>query len=59
MEVADELFAAMEQGDAGRVEELWNNDIAVWHSGDRTDNDHDRSPSGDPLVPGPHHAAPL
>ena len=33
----------MERGDAGRVRELWNDDIAVWHSGDRADNDFDRA----------------
>ena len=43
MDVADELFGAMERGDAGRVRELWNDDIAVWHSGDRADNDVDRA----------------
>ena len=50
------LFAAMEQGDAGRVEELWNNDIAV-SPGDRPTTI-TTGPFWHPLVPGPHHAAP-
>ena len=43
MAIADELFTAMERGDATAVQELWNDDIAVWHSGDRADNDHGRA----------------
>lgn len=43
MSVADELFAAMESGDTSRVRDLWNDDIAVWHSGDRADNNYDRA----------------
>lgn len=43
MAIADELFTAMERGDATAVQELWNDDIVVWHSGDRADNDHGRA----------------
>jgi hypothetical protein len=38
-DVADTLFRAIEGSDVGMIEELWNDDIVVWHSGDRADND--------------------
>jgi hypothetical protein len=43
LSVAEDLFTAMEHSDVGMIEELWNDDIAVWHSGDRADNDYVRA----------------
>ncbi|CAN5564322.1 nuclear transport factor 2 family protein [soil metagenome] len=40
-DVADTLFGAIENSDVGLIDELWSSDIAVWHSGDRADNDRD------------------
>ena len=37
------LFEAIERSDVGMIEELWNDDIAVWHSGDARDNDYRRA----------------
>ncbi|MHA7648961.1 nuclear transport factor 2 family protein [Mycobacterium sp. ML4] len=34
-EVADRLFAAIEQGDRATVETMWSNDVAVWRSDGR------------------------
>ena len=42
-DVADTLFRAIEASDVGMIDELWNDDIAVWHSGDQTDNDRARA----------------
>jgi ketosteroid isomerase-like protein len=42
-DVADTLFRAIEASDVALVEQLWNHDIAVWHSGDHQDNDRDRA----------------
>lgn len=42
-DVADTLFRAIEGSDVAVIEELWNDDIVVWHSGDREDNDRDRA----------------
>lgn len=42
-DVADTLFRAIEGSDVGMIEALWNDDIAVWHSGDRKDNDRARA----------------
>jgi ketosteroid isomerase-like protein len=41
--VANALFSAIEQGDTGAIEVLFADDIAVWHSGDRRDNDRARA----------------
>lgn len=43
IDVADRLFRAIEQSDVALIEELWNDDIAVWHSGDPKDNDYRRA----------------
>jgi ketosteroid isomerase-like protein len=36
--VADQLFGAIERGDYEAVENLWTDDVLVWHSGDPKDN---------------------
>jgi ketosteroid isomerase-like protein len=38
-EVANQLFTAIENGDAAAVNRLWHDDIAVWRPGARRDND--------------------
>jgi ketosteroid isomerase-like protein len=38
-EVANQLFTAIENGDAAAVNRLWRDDIAVWRPGARRDND--------------------
>ena len=40
-DVADNLFRAIEAGDVAAVEQFWDDDILVWHSGDQEDNDRD------------------
>jgi ketosteroid isomerase-like protein len=35
VDVADRLFAAIEQGDAAAVDRMWGADIAVWRAGAR------------------------
>ncbi|MCT7661048.1 nuclear transport factor 2 family protein [Mycobacterium deserti] len=42
VEVADRLFAAIEQGDISMVQQIWADDIVVWKTGDR-DRDKDRA----------------
>ncbi len=42
-DVANRLFGAIEAGDYARVEDLWSDDVAVWHSGDAEDNDRIRA----------------
>jgi ketosteroid isomerase-like protein len=42
-DVADALFHAIERGDYAAVEQLWAEDVAVWHSGDEADNDRARA----------------
>src|SRR3954470_12354118 len=42
-DVANRLFAAIERGDYPTVEGMWADDVGVWHSGDRKDNDRDRA----------------
>ena len=37
--VADRLFAAIERADTAAIEQLWDADVLVWHSGDTGDND--------------------
>jgi ketosteroid isomerase-like protein len=38
VDVADRLFAAIENSDVAAVDRLWSNDIAVWRVGARRDN---------------------
>ena len=38
LDVADRLFEAIEQTDVAMIEELFSDDIAVWHTGDTQDN---------------------
>jgi ketosteroid isomerase-like protein len=42
-DVADTLFRAIEGSDIAMIEQLWNDDILVWHSGDLEDNHRDRA----------------
>jgi ketosteroid isomerase-like protein len=42
-EVANQLFAAIENGDRAAVDRLWHDDIAVWRPGARADNDKARA----------------
>jgi ketosteroid isomerase-like protein len=42
-DVANGLFGAIERGDYAAVENLWADDVAVWHSGDEADNDRVRA----------------
>jgi ketosteroid isomerase-like protein len=37
-DVADRLFDAIERGDHEAVENLWTDDVLVWHTGDPKDN---------------------
>jgi ketosteroid isomerase-like protein len=39
VDVADRLFDAIERADTANIERLWDDDVLVWHSGDREDND--------------------
>ncbi|MGO9033225.1 nuclear transport factor 2 family protein [Mycobacterium sp.] len=41
-EVADQLFAAIERGDETTLNELFDDEIAVWRDGARRDNDKER-----------------
>ena len=43
VDLADELFAAIERGDDARFDELFADDIAVWRSGARRDDDKQRA----------------
>ena len=43
VDLADELFAAIERGDEARIDELFADDIAVWRVGARRDNDKERA----------------
>jgi len=43
LEVADRLFAAIEDGDVAAVDRLWSGDVAVWRPGARRDNDKPRA----------------
>jgi ketosteroid isomerase-like protein len=38
-DVADRLFAAIERTDTAAIEQLWADDVRVWHSGDAADNE--------------------
>ncbi len=39
VDVADQLFAAIERADTDQVAALWDDDVHVWHSGDAADNE--------------------
>jgi ketosteroid isomerase-like protein len=43
VEVADRLFAAIENHDAAAVDRLWSNDIVVWRTSARRDDNKDRA----------------
>jgi ketosteroid isomerase-like protein len=42
-DVANQLFDAIERGDYEAVENLWADDVLVWHSGDPKDNQRTRA----------------
>jgi ketosteroid isomerase-like protein len=42
-DVADRLFAAIENSDRAAVDRLWSDDIAVWRVGARRDDDKPRA----------------
>jgi ketosteroid isomerase-like protein len=42
-DVANRLFDAIERGDYATVEDLWADDVTVWHTGDAQDNDRVRA----------------
>ncbi|MCV7260750.1 nuclear transport factor 2 family protein [Mycobacterium shimoidei] len=42
-ELADRLFAAIEQSDESTLDQLFSDDIAVWRSGSRRDDDKQRA----------------
>jgi ketosteroid isomerase-like protein len=41
--VADRLFAAIEAGEIAAIEDMWADDVIVWHSGDEFDNERVRA----------------
>jgi ketosteroid isomerase-like protein len=41
--VADELFAAIERGNESRLDELFGEDISVWRAGAQRDDDKERA----------------
>jgi ketosteroid isomerase-like protein len=43
VDLADRLFAAIERGDEATLEQLFGDDIAVWRSGARRDDDKARA----------------
>lgn len=43
VEVADRLFAAIEQSDVATLTQIFDDDIAVWRVGARRDNDKERA----------------
>jgi len=43
VELADQLFAAIEQGDEATLEQMFDGDIAVWRVGSRRDDDKARA----------------
>jgi hypothetical protein len=42
-EVADQLFAAIERSDEAALDQLFDDDIAVWRAGARRDDDKERA----------------
>jgi ketosteroid isomerase-like protein len=43
LDVPNRLFDAIERGDYATVDGMWAADVAVWHSGDRKDNERSRA----------------
>ena len=43
VDVADRLFAAIERSDTAVIEQLFGDDVLVWHSGDTEDNERPRA----------------
>jgi ketosteroid isomerase-like protein len=43
VEVADQLFAAIERGDERRLDDLLAGDVAVWRAGAQRDDDKERA----------------
>jgi ketosteroid isomerase-like protein len=43
VDLADELFAAIERGDEARLAELFDDDISVWRAGAHRDHDKQRA----------------
>lgn len=43
VDLADELFAAIERGDESRLDALFAEDIAVWRAGAQRDDDKERA----------------
>jgi ketosteroid isomerase-like protein len=43
VDVADRLFAVIENGDAAAVDRMWSDDIAVWRTGARRDDEKARA----------------
>jgi ketosteroid isomerase-like protein len=43
VDVADQLFTAIEHSDRARLDELWSDDIAVWRVGTSRDRDKERA----------------
>lgn len=42
-DVADRLFEAIENSDFAMVQQMWNDDVVVWHSGDAMDSARERA----------------
>ncbi|MCV7286798.1 nuclear transport factor 2 family protein [Mycolicibacterium wolinskyi] len=42
-QVADRLFDAIERSDRATIAGMWADDVTVWHSGDRSDNERARA----------------
>jgi ketosteroid isomerase-like protein len=42
-DVADRLFEAIEHSDIAMIQQLWNDDIAVWKTGEHRDRDKERA----------------
>lgn len=43
VDVADRLFEAIEHSDVAMIQQLWNDDVAVWKSGEERDRDKERA----------------
>jgi len=43
VDTADQLFAAIADGDADAVTALWSDGVTVWHTGDERDSDKARA----------------
>lgn len=42
-DVADRLFEAIEHSDIAMIQQLWNDDVAVWKTGEERDRDKERA----------------